>query len=342
MPLKIGILGFGVVGSRRFEILKNIPNLSIVAVSDQKKENLVGLDNSIALFDDYITLIETIDFDVAFVSLPNLYAKDATARALKKGSHVFCEKPPARTSAELNEIISISRANPSLKLMYGFNHRFHESAILAKQVIDSKQLGKIVNLKGTYGKSKIITFDQTDWRSKRNQAGGGILLDQGIHMLDLISYFSNQKFTEIHSFVDNAFWGHDVEDNAFAIMRSDEGIVAQIHSSATQWRHKFNLEITLQQGSIIMQGILSGSKSYGEEELIIIRHNPDSRDTSLDEKIETFKNDLSWDKEINYFLHAITNDKPIKTSNIDDAMKIMQLIEKIYESDSKWAERVFE
>mgnify|MGYP003310802959 CR=1 FL=1 len=93
-------------------------------------------------------------------------------------------------------------------------------------------------------------------------------------------------------------------DNAFAIMRSDEGIVAQIHSSATQWRHKFNLEITLQQGSIIMQGILSGSKSYGEEELIIIRHNPDSRDTSLDEKIETFKNDLSWDKEINYFFHA--------------------------------------
>ena len=99
------------------------------------------------------------------------------------------------------------------------------------------QLGKIVNLKGTYGKSKIITFDQTDWRSKRNQAGGGILLDQGIHMLDLISYFSNQEFTEIHSFVDNAFWGHDVEDNAFAIMRSDEGIVAQIHSSATHWRH---------------------------------------------------------------------------------------------------------
>ena len=116
MPLKIGILGFGVVGSRRFDILKNIPNLSIVAVSDQKKENLVGLDKSIALFDDYITLIKTIDFDVAFVSLPNLYAKDATARALKKGAHVFCEKPPARTSAELNEIISISKANPHLNL----------------------------------------------------------------------------------------------------------------------------------------------------------------------------------------------------------------------------------
>ena len=73
-----------------------------------------------------------------------------------------------------------------------------------------------------------------------------------------------------------------------------------------------------------------------------MRYDPDSRDASLDEKIETFKNDLSWDKEINYFFHAITNDKPIKTSNINDAMKIMQLIEKIYASDSKWAERVFE
>ena len=94
MPLKIGILGFGVVGSRRFDILKNIPNLSIVAVSDQKKENLVGLDKSIALFDDYITLIKTIDFDVAFVSLPNLYAKDATARALKKGCLLYTSPSP--------------------------------------------------------------------------------------------------------------------------------------------------------------------------------------------------------------------------------------------------------
>ena len=98
----------------------------------------------------------------------------------------------------------------------------------------------------------------------KKKVGGGILLDQGIHMLDLIYFFAG-KFNEFKSFVSNKFWKYNVEDSAFALMKNDLGIIASIHSTATQWKHKFNIEITLEKATLILSGILSGSKSYGQE-----------------------------------------------------------------------------
>ena len=183
----------------------------------------------------------------------------------------FCEKPPAKTLAELEEVLLISQKYPDLKLMYGFNHRFHHSVEEAKLIIEENSLGRLVNMRGVYGKSQMISFNQSDWRTRRDESGGGILLDQGIHMLDLMRYLSGEDFSEIFSFIDNAFWNFDVEDNAYVLMRSSKGVVAQLHSSATQWRHLFNLEITMEKGSLILGGLLTGSKSYGDETLTIIR-----------------------------------------------------------------------
>ena len=120
-----------------------------------------------------------------------------------------------------------------------------------------------------YGKSQIISFE-SDWRTKRRVAGGGILLDQGIHMVDLLRLFAGE-FSEVKSFVDNNFWHHDVEDNAYALLRTQDGKVAFLHSSATQWEHRFHLDIALTQGAIELSGILSSSKSYGQETLTVSR-----------------------------------------------------------------------
>ena len=99
----------------------------------------------------------------------------------------------------------------------------------------------MINARGVYGKSQLVTFGQSSWRTERELAGGGVLLDQGIHMVDLIRLFCGE-FTEVYSFVSNDVWRHDVEDNAYALMRSDRNAIAMLHSSATQWRHRFNLE----------------------------------------------------------------------------------------------------
>ena len=225
--------------------------------------------------------------------------------------------------------------------MYGFNHRFHLSVEEAKKIIDNNTLGKIINLKGVYGKSQIISFNQTDWRTKREESGGGILLDQGIHMLDLIRYLSGKDFSKIFSFIDNAFWNYDVEDNAYVLMKSSDGVVAQLHSSATQWRHVFKLEITFQKGSLVLGGLLTGSKSYGDETLRIITSNPEKDKGMPMESTTKFNEDVSWDNEIQYFYNCLTNNIEIQRGSIQDAIETMKLVEAIYKADPEWNKKYY-
>ena len=139
---------------------------------------------------------------------------------------------------------------------------------MTKNIIESKKLGNVLNIRGLYGKSRILTYTKTDWRSKKKFAGGGILTDQGIHILDLINFFCG-KFTDYKSFISNKFWKYDVEDDAFAILKN-KNTIASIHSTALQWEHKFRLEISLERGAIMLNGILSGSKTYGKERIQIL------------------------------------------------------------------------
>jgi predicted dehydrogenase len=201
--------------------------------------------------------------------------------------------------------------------------------------VKSGELGNVVNLRGVYGKSQLVTFGQnSDWRVQRKFSGGGILLDQGIHMVDLIRLFSGE-FSDIHSFISNDYWKHDVEDNAYAIMRAKNGVVAMLHSSGTQWRHRFHLEVTLQKGTLILSGILSGSKSYGDETLTIARMCNDDRGDP-DEEVIHYQNDLSWSDEIEEFASAILNDEIIRNGTSEEAYKTMLLVYRIYCADPDW------
>ena len=338
MTYKVGIAGYGVVGKRRHAALKKIHDFKVTSLSDisfKDEDNLLNLN----CYSDYKDLIKNEDLDILFISLPNNHAASATLLGLKKNLHVFCEKPPAKTLSELMPIKE-HLEKTDLKLMYGFNHRFHSSVIHAKKIIDSDELGKIVNLKGIYGKSNMISFNQTDWRTDREKSGGGILLDQGIHMLDLMNYFVG-GFNNIFSIIQNTFWNFDVEDNAFVLMQNDDGIIGQLHSSATQWRHTFNLDITLKKGSLILGGLLTSSKSYGDETLKIIYADPDNDKGNPKEEIINFDEDISWDMEIKRFTDAVRNSDKIKNGSIDQAIEIMDLIEKIYKADPAWKKKYY-
>jgi predicted dehydrogenase len=222
--------------------------------------------------------------------------------------------------------------------MYGFNHRHHESVQEALQLIRSGQLGRIINMRGVYGKSKLITFNQPDWRTRREMAGGGVLLDQGIHMVDLMRLFAGE-FTQVHSVISNSHWGYDVEDNAYALMQTAEGIVGMLNSSATQWRHRFHLDINLQRGSIVLGGILSGSKSYGAETLSVVLADPDSDMGDPKEQTTRYNRDPSWDEELRCFAKSILEDAPIESGSSDDAFRTMKLVYQIYHADPVWREK---
>ena len=181
----------------------------------------------------------------------------------------------------------------------------------------------------------IITFNQPDWRTKREVAGGGVLLDQGIHMVDLMRLFGGD-FNQVHSFVSNSHWGYDVEDNVYALMRSDDGIIAMLNSSATQWRHRFHLDINLERGSLILGGILSGTKSYGAETLTVVQADPDNDHGDPREQTTRYNRDPSWDEEIRTFTDCIRNDQPIPSGTSDDAIHTMELVFRIYHADPEW------
>jgi predicted dehydrogenase len=334
-PLRVGIAGYGVVGQRRRSFIDKMPNFETVAICDRKFDLSEHVEEGIASHPDYQSLLDE-NLDVLFVCMTNDMAPEVSIAGLDRGFHVFCEKPPGRNLQDTQRVYKCEQKHPGLKLKYGFNHRYHDSVLDALKIIQSGELGKIINLRGVYGKSKVINFE-SDWRTKRSIAGGGILLDQGIHMVDLIRLFAGE-FVDIHSFISNDYWKHDVEDNAYALMRTESGVVAMLHSSATQWRHRFNLDITLEEGTIVLSGILSGTKSYGAETLTVARkleHDAgDPRETTT-----RYTSDPSWESEVKEFSHAIANDKMITNGSSKDALRTMQMVYRIYCSDPDWKEK---
>ena len=332
--LKVGIAGYGIVGKRRHACIDRNLGFELVGVCDRSFNGSESLSNGINCYSNYSDLLKQ-DIDVLVVCLTNEVAAQVTIDALDLGLHVFCEKPPGRNVEDIVRVIEHEKRQTNVKLMYGFNHRYHDSVQDALKIINSQELGKIINMRGIYGKSKLITFDQSDWRTKRKIAGGGVLLDQGIHMVDLMRLFAGE-FTDIQSFISNSHWGFDVEDNAYALMRTDDGVIGMLNSSATQWRHRFNLDINLEGGSLILGGILSGTKSYGAETLTVVTvdHNSDNGDPR--EQLTRYNRDSSWQDEVDLFFRYIINNEKVESGSSLDALNTMKLVYKIYYADPSW------
>jgi len=328
----VGIAGYGVVGKRRRQYIDQHPGLKTIAVCDQSFSKSDIMPDRARCMPDYHQLLDE-PLDVLFVSLPNYLAAEVTIAGLERGLHVFCEKPPGRDVSDIESVIKTEKKHPTCILKYGFNHRYHDSVREALRIVQSGEFGRVLNVRGIYGKSKIVPF-VGEWRAERKYAGGGILLDQGIHMVDLIRLFCGE-FEEVKSFISNDYWHFDVEDNAFALMRNANGQIAMLHSSATQWEHRFQMHVALTEGYLELRGILSGTKSYGEEQLIVGKRS-DSHTGALEKETITYLEDNSWRDEIYDFADAIVNGEKIKFGNSKDALETMKLVYRIYHADRAW------
>lgn len=334
--LRVGIIGFGKMGQIREEVVTAHADLTLVGVSDVRRPD-TALPPGCEFFDEYEDLIDRVD--IVFVCTPNKFAPTVTVAALNKGKHVFCEKPPGRTLDDVRAMIAAEEANPSTRLKFGFNHRYHGAVTEALALARSPRFGKLLWVRGIYGKSGGESFE-SNWRSSREVAGGGILLDQGIHMIDLFRLFCGD-FEDVKSFVTNSYWNIDVEDNAFAIMRNRDGQVGMLHSSSTHWKHTFSLEIFLEGGYLAISGILSSTRSYGQGEKLIVAMNPRNRKTAPianpPEELIYFDKDLSWSLEVEEFVECVKHGSPVNVGSSHDALKAMELVHAIYDADEQWS-----
>jgi len=325
--IRVGIVGFGYMGEIRKQVVERNPRLELAGICDTNpaiKEKIKGCK----LFSSFDKLIKS-GVDAVFVCTPNFYSPDICIRSLNLGKHVFCEKPPGRNKQDVQNII---RAEINgLKLMFGFNHRFHPGILKAKAIIDNKRLGGIIGMRGVYGKSGGVNFLQS-WRNDKRISGGGILLDQGIHMLDLFLYLCGD-FEYVKCYTDNSFWKMELEDNAYVILKNSKGQSAVLHSSATLWKHTFRLDIMMEEGYLVVDGLLSKTGSYGREKIILGKRQFEDQTTAIGnpaEEVNYFDKDSSWDLEVDQFCDCIENNLPVTVSSSQDALKVMDVIEKAY------------
>lgn len=327
-PLRAAIVGYGYMGEIRRRNIESHPHLTLAGVTDPKLTD--GAAFGAPVFPDYQSLI-TSGVDVVFVCTPNNLTPDATVFALNQGCHVFCEKPPGRSLADVVRIREAESATPHLKLIFGFNHRHHPGIADAKAIVDSGSLGRVLTLRGVYGKSGGEGFEQL-WRNDPSVGGGGILLDQGIHMLDLFRFFCGD-FDEVLGMSVTSHWDIPVEDNAFVLLRNGSGQMAQLHSTATAWKHTFRLEIGLDRGYLAITGLLSKTGSYGRETLLIGRRPQRGEAAAVGnprEEMSYYDRDPSWELEVDHFVDCITQDKPVAQGTSLDALRVMQIVEKVY------------
>jgi len=332
MTLRTAIIGMGKMGRIRKRELEAHEGFELVALCDQSA-SVTAEFPGYALFTHWEEIL-SLDLDVVFVCTYNAIAPDIVCAALNKDCHVFCEKPPGCSVEDVKRIIESEKAAGDKVLKFGFNHRFHYAVMEAKALIDSGRYGQVLCARGLYGKAGGLTFEE-NWRSDKNLAGGGILMDQGIHMLDLMRYFLGD-FVEVKSFVENLYWKKvPLEDNAFALMKTEDGKVAMVHSSATQWKHKFSLDIFLEDGYLCINGLITSTRSYGDENITFAKKEFEDEARAFGRPREQtifFDTDDSWRLENEEFYDCIMRKKKRHHGDSEDALKVMQLVEQIYET----------
>jgi predicted dehydrogenase len=323
------------MGRRRAELVNAHPRLELVAIADPSVRNATGVPETCACYETGSEVLDA-NLDAVFICTPNSVTTSVVVDALRRGMHVFAEKPPGQCLADVERIREVEATDPQWRVKFGFNHREHESVRMSQSLIASGELGRLMWMRGTYGKAGGPAYEG-DWRADPDVAGGGILLDQGIHMLDLFRLFGGE-FSEVKSFVGQTFWNVGLEDNAFALLRGEGGRVAMLHSSSTHWNHTFRLEMYLTEGYLVLEGFLTGSGTYGRETLVIGRRDWNDANSAQGRPLEEryyFDEDQSFKREVDDFVRCISTGDPVVSGSSLDALHAMELVTRVYADDAR-------
>ncbi len=322
--IRVGIIGAGLIGGKRAEALESVGGAVLVAVSDidKKKALEFSKDHHSQIFESWKDLVASKDIDIVIIAVPNKFLLPIAIKALENGKHILVEKPFGRTAEESRQMIEAAQGHKRL-IKVGFNHRFHPAIFKAKELFDQGIIGKLLFIRARYGHGGRLGMEK-EWRFNKDISGGGELLDQGVHLIDLSRWFAGE-FNEVYGIAETKFWNTDLEDNAFVILRN-KNITASFHVSATNWKNIFSFEVFGDKGFLTIQGL---GKSYGPETLTIGKKKPEFG--VPDTEILEFQKDSSWEDEWKNFLGAISGKEKI-IGDANDGLAANEIVEAIYES----------
>ena len=335
MPIRVGILGLGKVGQLRAEALLQNHAAEFVGFFDPDSNAALNF-SSVTKYSSSEELILDPDVEAVFVCTPNHFLKDMTVKALSQGKHVLCEKPPGRNLAEFLEIENAKNNSPNTVLKFGFNHRHKDSVKQILVLVNSGDLGEINWVRCRYGKNRELEIN--NWRNVPEYAGGGILLDQGIHGLDIILELLG-NVDEVQAMISaDPETSSVLETNAFVQLRNNAtGVSASLHSTSTQWRYVFALEISMTRGSIVLNGLKTPSGRYGEEILTAKVWDGSELRTIMENK---FLDDTSWNSQVNDFIENCESGNVSPIGGLEQAKRLSEMLDKIYGSDKTWKTKI--
>jgi predicted dehydrogenase len=324
--MRVGIVGAGLQAKRRAPVLKGFPDTELVLISAEHLESARSLASQVGCEADvgWEWVSKRDDIDAVLVCTPpHLHAAISIA-SLKSGKHVLCEKPLARTLEEATEMLAVAQSVRRC-LKCGFNHRHHPGVNLAKRWLDGGRIGDPLFVRCRYGICGRPGHER-EWRANPLFVGGGQLMEQGIHAVDLSRWFLGDV-CEVNCFLGTQYLQTgDLEDNAFALFRTVEGRVASIHSSLMQWKNLFSFEIFGREGYLVVEGL---GGSYGTERVAFGKRDFSAPFT--EEVIEFRGEDRSWLEEWREFVGAIQEGRePIGSAA--DGVEAMRLVLVAYEA----------
>ena len=321
--MNVAIVGCGLIGQKRLRALGEQHRLVVAAdMVLERAEALVEQHPDAVATTDWGAVVARPDVDAVIVSTTNDWLAPITLAAVKAGKHVLVEKPAARNPEELEPVITAVQCQ-GVCVQVGFNHRYHPAFRKARQIFESGALGPLMFVRGRYGHGGRLGYER-EWRADPEVAGGGELLDQGVHLIDLARWFLGD-FAHISGYAHTYFWDMPVEDNAFLLLRTAQDQVAWLHVSWTEWKNLFSFEIYGRNAKLHIEGL---GGSYGVERLAYYRMLPQMGPPETT-TWEYPGEDLSWQLEFEAFVQAAQSGaRP--TATLQDAKAVLEIVHHVY------------
>jgi predicted dehydrogenase len=320
--MRIGIVGCGLIGHKRAQALAGARLVACADAEPERAQHLAAKFDGCRALRDWRELVDHDAVDIVIVATPHHALAEITLAAIAAGKHVLVEKPAARHAGELPAVIAAAERS-GVRVRVGFNHRYHRALRKARELFDQGVLGEPMFLRARYGHGGRLGYEK-EWRAQPQLSGGGELIDQGVHLIDLARLFLGE-FTDVQGYAQTCYWDMPVDDNAFLLLRTAAQRVAMLHASCTEWKNIFSLELYGKQGKLHVEGL---GGSYGVERLCFYRMLPEMGppETTIWEYPMA---DDSWTVEFAEFLEDIRLGRP-PAAGLRDAQAVLEVVGRIY------------
>ncbi len=327
MALNVAMVGCGLIGQKRAGALAGCRLAVCCDLNAERARALAEAYPDAEATTNWQGAVNNPKVDIVVVATTHDMLAAIAAEAARAGKHVLIEKPGARRACELDAVAEAAR-HTGARVRVGFNHRYHRALRRAHEIFSSGGTGAPMFIRGRYGHGGRPGYDR-EWRADPAISGGGELIDQGVHMVDLARWFLGD-FTRVQGRACTFFWNMPVEDNGFLLLETAGGQVAFLHASWTEWKNLFSFEISGRTGKLEISGL---GGSYGTERLTFYKMSPEMGPPETT-TWEFPMADNSWQIEFAEFVNDIRMNRQPEPG-ISDAQAALRTIEQVYQENAK-------